>query len=259
MFSLEGRVALVTGAGQGVGRAIATALARQGARAVVVNDYHEERAQAVARELEAEGFEALGLRADVTDYAQVQAMMARIAERYGELHILINNAGNSGAEPIEASLPKFQETAPPQWKKWLGTNLDGVMNCSHAALPLLTRHQHGRVITIISDAGRVGEAGYVAYSGAKAGAAGFMRALARELGRHMTTANCISLASVNTEGLAARNADPEYVKKKLSRYVIRRLGRPEDVAGAAVFLSSDAASWITGQTLPVNGGYAFGF
>jgi 2-hydroxycyclohexanecarboxyl-CoA dehydrogenase len=256
-FSLEGRTVLITGAGQGVGRAIALGMARHGAHAIVVNDYYLERAEAVAAELQAMGCEAMALQADVTDRSQVQEMFARVQERFGTLHVLVNNAGNAGPEALSTNLPKFWETDENDWKKWMGTNFAGVLNCCHAAIPLLMQHELGRVITIVSDAGRVGEPGYAVYSGAKAGAAGFMRAIAKELGRYRVTANCISLASVETPALAARNADPEYVKRKLAKYVIRRQGRPEDAAGAAIFLASDAGSWITGQTLPVNGGYSF--
>jgi 2-hydroxycyclohexanecarboxyl-CoA dehydrogenase len=256
-FSLEGRNVLITGAGQGVGRAIAHGMAKHGANAIVVNDFYGERAEAVASELKALGCNAIALQADVTDRASVKQMFARIKERLGSLHVLVNNAGNAGPDPLSAHLPKFWESDESDWQKWIGTNFNGVLNCCHGAIPLLIEHQLGRLITIVSDAGRVGEPGYAVYSGAKAGAAGFMRAMAKELGRYMVTANCISLASIETPGLAARNADPEHVKKKLSKYVIRRQGRPEDAAGAAIFLASDAASWITGQTLPVNGGYTF--
>lgn len=257
MFSLKDRVALVTGAGQGVGNALADALAAAGgARAVIINDYYQERAEEAAAVLRERGYDAIGYGADVTNYEQVKEMMAEIEKRYGGLHILVNNAGNAGTQPITSQLPKFSESTPEDWAPWIGTNFGGVLNCCHAAIPLLIRHGQGRIITIISDAGRVGEPGYAVYSGAKAGAAGFMRALAKEMGRYMTTVNCVSLASVATEGLAERNKDPEYVKKKLSRYIIRRQGEPSDVAGAVVFLASDAASWITGQTLPVNGGYS---
>ena len=256
-FSLKGRIVLVTGAGQGVGAAIVTAMADGGARAVVVNDFYLERAQGVADALTARGLDAMAVQADVTCPASVDAMMAAVRDRYGALHVLVNNAGNSGPGLIPAQLPKFWEMDPSEWQPWLSTNLIGVMNCCRPAIPLLIEHGLGRIITIISDAGRVGEPGYAVYSGAKAGAAGFMRAMAKEVGRYMTTVNCISLASIETPGLAERNSDPERVKKKLARYVIRRQGRPSDVAGAAVFLASEAGGWITGQTLSVNGGYAF--
>ena len=113
-------------------------------------------------------------------------------------------------------------------------------------------------MTVISDAGRVGDAAYVTYSGAKAGAAGFMRGLARAVGRHGIAANCVSLAAIMTPGLAKRLEDPERRKKILASYVIRRIGEPEDAANAIVYLASDAAGWVTGQTWAVNGGFSFG-
>jgi 3-oxoacyl-[acyl-carrier protein] reductase len=113
------------------------------------------------------------------------------------------------------------------------------------------------VVTTISDAGRVGEPNLVVYGGAKAGAAGFSRGLAKAVGRHGITVNCVSLGSIDTPGVAALNADPAVVEKSLRRYVIRRIGRPDDVAGLVLFLASESASWITGQTYPVNGGYSF--
>lgn len=257
MFSLKGRVALVTGGGQGVGRAIALTMAQHGARMVIVNDFYLERAEAVSAELRELGCDSFAVRADVTRMAEVQSMFATIKEKAGVLHILVNNAGNAGPNEVPAKLPKFWETDEADWEKWTGTNFSGVLNCCREAVPMLITHDLGRVITIVSDAGRIGEAGYTVYSGAKAGAAGFMRGLAKELGRYMATANCIALGSTETPALAQRNKDPEMVKKKLAKYVIRRQGRPEDAAAATVFLASEAGSWITGQTLPVNGGYSF--
>lgn len=258
-FNLDGRVVLVTGAGQGVGQAIALAMASYKARAVVVLDFYLERAQEVCEKIRAMGCEALAVQADVTDRAQVRKAFQAVRERFGELHVLVNNAGNAGPGTLPSELPKFWETDGNDWEKWIGTNFYGVLNCSHEAVPMLIQHKQGRIITIVSDAGRVGEAGWAVYSGAKAGAAGFMRGLSRELGRYMATANCIALAATQTPGLAKRSedADPELTKKKLAKYVIRRQGQPEDAAGAAVFLASNAGAWITGQTIPVNGGYSF--
>lgn len=154
-------------------------------------------------------------------------------------------------------LPPFWETGPDEWAGWLRTNYFGVMNCSHAVLPGMMQQNYGRILTVVSDAGRVGEAQYVVYSGAKAGAAGFMRGLARAVGRYLITVNCVALSAIMTPGLAKRLEDPERRKKVLSNYVIRRLGEPDDGAAALLFLASDAAGWVTGQTYPVNGGYAF--
>jgi 3-oxoacyl-[acyl-carrier protein] reductase len=151
----------------------------------------------------------------------------------------------------------FWETEPDEWQHWLGTNLHGVMNCSRVVLTGMRARGYGRIVNVISDAGRVGEARYVVYSAAKAGAAGFTRALAKAVGKSSITVNCVSLSAIRTPGLEGRIADPERVKKMLARYPLGRLGEPEDAANMVLFLSSDAANWMTGQTVPVNGGYSF--
>ena len=255
LLDLTGRTVLVTGAGQGVGRQIALHCAAHGAT-VVVNDYHAERAAAVAAEI-GDG-RALAERCDVTEYDDVLAMVARVEAAVGGVDVLVNNAGNAG--PVvdgTAAAPPFWETGPKDWEPWLGTNFFGVLNVTRAVLPGMVARGWGRVVTTISDAGRVGEPNLVVYGGAKAGAAGFSRGLAKAVGRHGITVNCVSLGSIDTPGVAALNADPAVVEKSLRRYVIRRIGRPDDVAGLVLFLASESASWITGQTYPVNGGYSF--
>ncbi|HKU99970.1 MAG TPA: SDR family NAD(P)-dependent oxidoreductase [Vineibacter sp.] len=254
-FDLAGKTALVTGAGQGVGRETAHLLAARGAL-VIVNDFHAERAEAVVQEINAGGGRAVAIAADVTDFAGVRRMVQQAHAATGPIDILVNNAGNAGPEAI-GDLPKFWETDPTEWQRWLGTNLYGVMNCCHAVLPGMIERQVGRIVTVISDAGRVGDANFVVYSGAKAGAAGFMRGLARAVGRYNVAANCVSLAAIQTPGLAARLEDPERRRKILGNYVIRRLGQPSDAAHAILFLASNAAAWVTGQTYAVNGGFAF--
>lgn len=251
-FDLTGRTVLVTGAGQGVGRGIATLCAQLGAT-TVVNDFHLDRARSVADEIAAAGGRAVATRADVTDFDQVTAMV----DELGGVDVLVNNAGNAG--PSATSLftaPPFWETGPADWTPWLATNLFGVLNTTRAALPHMIGQGWGRVVTMISDAGRTGEASLVVYGGAKAGAAGFSRGLAKAVGRHGVTVNCVALGSMDTESVSEVTADPAVLKRVLAAYPIRRLGRPEDAAAMVAFLASDAASWITGQTYPVNGGYS---
>ena len=153
ILDLKKRVALVTGAGQGVGRQVALHLASNGAGGVVVNDFHLDRALAV-----------------------VEEMFAKAREAFGPVDVLVNNAGNAGPTQDVADIKPFWETGPQDWATWLGTNFYGVLNCCKAALPNMMSRRYGRITTVISDAGRVGEPHFAVYSGAKAGAAGFMRA-----------------------------------------------------------------------------------
>lgn len=256
ILSLGGRVALVTGAGQGVGRQIALHLGAHTTAGVAVNDYHLDRAEAVAEEIRAAGGKAIAVQADVTDLAGVKAMVARVAEELGTVGVLVNNAGNSGANPTGDLRKPFWETGPEVWNQAIGVNLYGVINCVSAVIPgMIARDAPGRIITIISDAGRYGDAGLEIYGGAKAGAAGFTRGVARSLGRYGITANSIAIATTRTPATAPMFDDPVRMKRTFERYIVRRPGEPTDIANMALFLASDASSWISGQTYPVNGGF----
>lgn len=258
ILDLGSRVSLVTGAGQGVGRSIAQYLgAASGSGGVVVNDYYLERAEAVAEEIREAGGQALALQADVSNLESVREMISKVQEALGPVGILVNNAGNFGVDPSPETRRPFFETGPETWNQFLGVNLFGVINCCSAVIPaMIERNAPGRVITIISDAGRWGDAGLEIYAAAKAGAAGFMRSLARGMGRHNITANSIAIAATKTPMIEGALEDPALVKKMLSNYIIRRVGEPTDVAAMALFLASDVSSWITGQTYPVNGGFS---
>jgi NAD(P)-dependent dehydrogenase (short-subunit alcohol dehydrogenase family) len=259
-LDLGGQIAFVSGAGQGAGRAIALALARHNAGGVAVNDFVAARAQAVAEEIEALGVRATAAPADVGDHAAVERAMRTAETALGSITLLVNNAGNAGPDASITRSPPFWESAPPDWERYFRTNLQGVMNCCHIALPGMIKRGTGRLVTIVSDAGRVGESGLAAYSAAKAGAAGFVRAIAKEVGRYGITSNAISLSTLEpplAEPAKAEFLASDAAKARLSRYVIRRFGKPDDVAAMVLFLCSGAASWITGQTYPVNGGYSF--
>lgn len=257
ILGLQGRVCLITGAGQGIGRQVALHFAKSGADAIVVNDFHPDRAEAVAAEVVAMGGRALAISADVTDRSAVAGMVAKANEAFGTIGVLVNNAGNMGAKPEDVEMAPFWSASSATWDAFLAVNLYGVLNCTSAVMPGMIEDKAGRIVTIVSDAGRVGEAGLEIYSAAKAGAAGFMRAVARSMGRYNITANSISIATTRTPGVADVTEDVERAKRMLSQYTIRRFGEPEDIANMALFLSSDAASWITGQTYPVNGGFSF--
>ncbi|GAA1380319.1 SDR family oxidoreductase [Pseudonocardia kongjuensis] len=255
---IEGRVALVTGAGQGVGRQVALDLAARGAGAVLVNDVDAARADAVAAEIRGLGGTATGVACDVTDYDAVGAMFARARDAHGPVGVLVNNAGNQGGGGAAPPALPFWEQGPEHWSPSLGVNLHGVLNCArHALAQMVEAGAGGRIVTVISDAGRVGETGGLeAYSAAKAGAAGLTRALARAGGRYAVTANSVALGATRTPATDAYLADPALRKQLLSRYLVRRIGEPSDASAMIVFLASRGASWITGQTMPVNGGYS---
>jgi len=257
LLDLEGRVALITGAGQGIGRQIALHFARHNAGGIVVNDYVLERAQSVANEVTQLGGKALAIAADVTDLARVKDMVSQASTALGPIGILVNNAGNAGATPTPDARKPFWETGPEAWNSFIGVNFYGVIHCTSACIPGMIERKGGRIITVISDAGRMGDSGLEVYAGAKAGAAGFMRSVARTLGRHLITANCVAIAATLTPAIEQRlTADPERYKKMMEKYIIRRPGRPEDVANMVLYLASSASAWITGQTYPVNGGYS---
>ncbi|TCK26358.1 SDR family NAD(P)-dependent oxidoreductase [Pseudonocardia endophytica] len=256
LLSLSGRTVLVTGAGQGVGRQTALLAAAHGAT-VVVNDYHLDRAEAVHAEITEAGGTALAVRCDVTALDEITDMVERAEAAVGTIDVLVNNAGNAGpAQDPMATAPPFWETGPKDWEPWMGTSYFGVLNCSRAVLPGMVERRYGRVVTVISDAGRVGDPNLVVYGGAKAGAAGFSRGLARATGRYGVTVNCVALSAIRTPGVATATANDALVAAMLKQYVIRRLGEPSDAANMILFLASDAASWITGQTYPVNGGFS---
>jgi len=260
ILDLGGRPAMITGAGQGVGRQIALHLAAHGCPGVVVNDYHLDRAEAVAEEVRALGAQALPVQADVTDLEAVKEMNAKAAEAFGPMGVLVNNAGNIGATPTDRAREPFWTTGPEDWNSFIGVNFYGVINATSAVIPgMIERQAPGRIITIISEAAHFGDSGLEIYAGAKAGAAGFMRGCARTLGRHGITANCIAIAFTATPDVKKRyEADPERLKKMMQRYIVRRPGEPEDIANMALFLASNASEWITGQTYSVNGGFHLG-
>src|SRR5690349_7746508 len=239
---LEGRKALVTGGASGIGAAIAARLAGEGAE-VWVGDIDSEGAQRVAGEVNGH---AVGL--DVTDLEAARAAVAAVG---GPVDLLVNNAGTD-------EFGFFTYTTPEQWQRVIGINLMGVMNCTHAALPGMQEAGYGRILSISSEAGRVGSKGSAAYSAAKAGIVGFTKAIARENARYGITANAIAPGPIETPLLMGAKEFGEIGEKVIetmrSSTQLGRLGQPEEVAAAVAFLASDDASYVTGETLGVSGG-----
>jgi NAD(P)-dependent dehydrogenase (short-subunit alcohol dehydrogenase family) len=248
-IDLGGKRALVTGAGQGVGRGIAMTLAAAGAE-VLVNDLVEERAASVVDELAAAGGRGVTAVFDVTDYDAVRGAI----DDKGPIDILVNNAGNAGQPVMDFDITALVQTEPSDWEPFIRVNFYGVMYGVRAALPGMIERGWGRIVTVISDAGRIGEPHLAAYSAAKAAAAGFCRSVAKEVGRYGITVNCVSLGTMQTPG--TEGEDKARQAESLKRYIIRRRGLPEDVAAMVTFLASPLAPWVTGQTIPVNGGYS---
>jgi len=245
------RTAIVTGGGQGIGRAICLVLAKEGAD-VAVADINPETARDVAREVEGLGRRSLALTTDVTDLDQVSAMAEQAILGLGKVDILVNNAATLGL------VGNFWEMPTDYWYRTIDGCLYSVFNCTRAVLPHMIERSYGRIISIASDAGKAGEPRSTPYSAAKAGVMGFTRALAKEVARYGITVNAVSPGTTKTPTLM-RYLTPDLEERMIKRsYPLGRLGEPEDLADAVLFLASDAASWITGQSYSVNAGYFMG-
>jgi NAD(P)-dependent dehydrogenase (short-subunit alcohol dehydrogenase family) len=241
--TLHGRVALVTGAGRNVGAGIAHILAAAGA-SIAVNDLHPERAHATVAAIVEAGGSAVAVPADVCDATQVGAMCRDTARALGPIDILVNNAGvpDTGV-PLQA----FRDMPVEDWSRYLDINLHAVLLCTKAVLDPMCERGFGRIVTITSEAGRLGvPPGLSLYAAGKAGAAGFSRVLAHEVGKFGVTVNCVSLGPMDNATVR------EQVLKAMPT---RRYGTPADVGAAVAYLASPAAGWVTGQTLAVNGGH----
>ncbi len=244
LLSLENRVAIVTGGGRGIGRAIALELGRRGA-SVVVNDKSGEGV--VCAEINDAGGKATCYKADVSNFKEVQELIKCALDTFGDLHILVNNAGITR----DGLLLSMSEE---DWDLVLNINLKGTFNCSKAAVKHMVRKRYGRIISIASVAGQMGNAGQTNYASSKAGIIGFTKSLAREVASRSITVNAIAPGFVDTDILKAMSQETLEAAVKL--VPLGRKGKPEEIAYAVAFLASDQAAYITGQVLGVDGGMA---
>lgn len=247
-LNLDGKVALVTGGGRDVGREIALQLAAEGAVVAVNYNRSADEAAAVVKDIEAAGGKAKAYGADIADYDAVTKMTAAIVADFGRLDILVNNAGYVKTQ-------RFLETGPEDWKPQIDICLYGAIHCCRAAAPYMVEQNGGRIISLIGDSSRIGEANISMAAATRAGTMALGKSLAKELGRNNITVNTVSLGLVQTS-----HSDAAFLEKHMDKivrnYPLRRIGAPEDVAPMVAFLASDAAGWVTGQTISVNGGFA---
>ena len=243
-MKLTGKVALVTGAAQGIGRAIGLLLARNGAD-IVVSDINLEKAEETAKEIRGIGPKAMAVKVDVSNLSDVERMVEDILEKLAKIDILVNNAGITRDKLI---LRMTEE----DWDAVLSVNLKGTFNCTKAVIRHMAKQRSGKIVNIASVVGEMGNAGQANYSASKAGVIGLTKTIAREYAQRGINVNAIAPGYIETP---MTEALPEKAKEELKRLIpMERLGKPEDVAEGALFLVSEESSYITGQVLNVNGG-----
>ncbi len=245
---LEGRVAIVTGAGGGLGEGICSALASSGA-AVAAVDVARDKAERVAERVSRNGARCVAFEADVSDRSSVEEMAKRVTGEFGDVDILVNNAAIYPIRP-------WTEIREEEWDEVLAVNLKGYFLCARAVFPHMKARGHGRIINVASITFFIGFANLLDYVSSKGGVVGFTRTLAREIGPESITVNAVSPGAFPTDAEKIHPNPDEYNRWVLDQQSIKRRGTPEDVGNLVAFLASDAASFITGQTIEIDGGWA---
>lgn len=244
MATLENQVALVTGAGRGIGKAVALELAREGADIVFTNRT-KELADQTRGEIEALGRRCLAVQADVSQSEQVDDLVKQAQDTFGRIDILVNNAGVTRDQ-------LFMRMSPEDWRQVMSVNLDGMFYVTRAVIKSMVRQRRGRIVNITSVVGFTGNAGQVNYASAKSAAVGFTKSIARELGSRNITCNAVAPGYIDTD--MTRDLPEEQKQAMLAQIPLGRMGTGEDIARAVRFLAGDDAAYITGTVLHVNGG-----
>lgn len=245
---LKDKVVIVTGSGQGIGAALASNLAEEGCK-VIIAEINEEKARAVAEEINIKGYDVSICQTDVSNEESTENLANYVAERYGRIDVLINNASIFST----IKLKNTEEISVKEWDNLMSVNLRGVFLCSKAVIPYMKEQKHGKIINISSATVFMGKPYYIHYVTSKAGVIGFTRALARELGDWNINVNCITPGYTKTE-VSRETTSPDQVKAIINHQCIKRPGVPDDLVGIVVFLASDESGFISGQTINVDGG-----
>lgn len=247
-IDLTAKSAIVTGGGRGIGRETALLLAQAGAR-LTIADMDEPSAKSVAEEIRTRGGAAIGVKTDVTNAEDAKSMVSAALDTYKSVDILVNNAA-------VWTIKLFKDMTPQDYDRDIRVTLYGALHCSRAVLDPMMQQNSGRIINLISDAGRIGEPYLTIYSAAKGGLAAFTKALAKEVGRYSVTVNGIAPGVTHTPGSASFIEGAGGAEKLSKAYPLRRLAQPTDIANAILFLASDMSSYMTGQIFSVSGGYS---
>lgn len=244
-MTFNGKTAVVTGASRGIGKSVALALGKEHCRVVVNFLNNEEKARQVVEEIISYGGNAFAFKADVSNAKEVKEMVKETLKKFGKVDFLVNNAGITRDK-------MFVNMSEADWDEVINVNLKGVFNCTKAILPLMIEKGFGRIVNFTSISGQFGNIGQSNYSASKAGISGFTKSIAKEVASKGINVNAVSPGLIDTE---MHETIPEKVMQKfLERIPLKKIGKPEDVAGAVVFLLSENASYITGQTININGG-----
>lgn len=249
-LKLSGKNVLVTGAGQGLGRGIGLAFAAEGANVAFHYNSSADGAQAAAKEAEQLGVKAIAVGADLCAGDPVRAAVEDIKAQLGPIDVLINNAAATQSKP-------FLETTEEDWAPQIGVTVEGTLRITQAVAKQMVEAGSGSIVSLMGDSGRVGESRLLVTATTRSTTVGLTKSLAKELARHQIRANAVSIALVQTNSICAHtgNADDAKMKKILSAYPLRRLGRTEDITPTVLLLASPLSSWTTGQVVSVNGGY----